>query len=322
MAKQTLALSLQSVAELWNWAESREWGDEARHGLDLFIKRFLVIPYDYTSASFIYDAKAARSQQHEPAQPRGSRGPGESRRHRSNHPRGRMRGSARHRQGDAGDDHPRLVLLGHLRAGRLLVRAVQPARGDGGAVRRPSGACHAHAVVGALRDGGLRRRHRRRRHHHAQRRLPRRHPPERRHGALPGLRGRRAVHLPRGARPLGRRRRNDPGQLLGPFDQHLPGRGPHPAGQALRTGTAQRRGDAPAAEQHATARGAARRSRSIAGGVPGGGGAHRTPRCEVRPGHRARLHRDEPRPLRAADARSHPRAARWRVRVRGLSRVL
>jgi hypothetical protein len=44
MEKQTLALSFQSVAELWNWAENREWGDEARNGLDLFIKRFLVTP--------------------------------------------------------------------------------------------------------------------------------------------------------------------------------------------------------------------------------------------------------------------------------------
>ena len=50
MEKQTLALSFQSVAELWNWAEAREWGDESRHGLDLFIKRFLVIPYDYALA--------------------------------------------------------------------------------------------------------------------------------------------------------------------------------------------------------------------------------------------------------------------------------
>ena len=47
MQKQTLALSFQSVAELWNWAETRGWGDEARNGLDLFIRRFLVIPYDY-----------------------------------------------------------------------------------------------------------------------------------------------------------------------------------------------------------------------------------------------------------------------------------
>lgn len=50
MAKQTLTLSFQSVAELWRWAESREWGDEARHGLDIFIKQFLVIPYDYALA--------------------------------------------------------------------------------------------------------------------------------------------------------------------------------------------------------------------------------------------------------------------------------
>ena len=50
MEKQTLALSFQSVAELWNWAEAREWGDEARNGLDRFIKRFLVIPYDYALA--------------------------------------------------------------------------------------------------------------------------------------------------------------------------------------------------------------------------------------------------------------------------------
>ena len=50
MEKQTLALSFQSVAELWNWAETREWGVEARNGLDMFIKRFLVIPYDYALA--------------------------------------------------------------------------------------------------------------------------------------------------------------------------------------------------------------------------------------------------------------------------------
>ena len=50
MEKQTLTLSFQSVAEIWNWAEAREWGDEARNELDLFIKRFLVIPYDYALA--------------------------------------------------------------------------------------------------------------------------------------------------------------------------------------------------------------------------------------------------------------------------------
>ena len=61
--KQTLALSFQSVAELWNWAETREWGDEARHGLDLFIKRFLVIPYDYALAQDW--ARALQSSQRE-----------------------------------------------------------------------------------------------------------------------------------------------------------------------------------------------------------------------------------------------------------------
>ena len=50
MEKQTLALSFQSVAELWHWAEAREWSDKACDGLEFFIKRFLVIPYDYALA--------------------------------------------------------------------------------------------------------------------------------------------------------------------------------------------------------------------------------------------------------------------------------
>jgi predicted nucleic acid-binding protein len=50
MKGHTLALSFQSVAELCHWAESREWGESARQGLDAFIRRFLVIPYDYDLA--------------------------------------------------------------------------------------------------------------------------------------------------------------------------------------------------------------------------------------------------------------------------------
>lgn len=50
MRGQTLALSFQTVAELWHWAESNKWGDKAREGLDAFIRRFLVIPYDYELA--------------------------------------------------------------------------------------------------------------------------------------------------------------------------------------------------------------------------------------------------------------------------------
>jgi tRNA(fMet)-specific endonuclease VapC len=50
MKGQTLALSFQSVAELWHWAEANQWGEKARQGLDGFVRRFLVIPYDYELA--------------------------------------------------------------------------------------------------------------------------------------------------------------------------------------------------------------------------------------------------------------------------------
>ena len=50
MRGQVLALSFQSVAELWNWAEENRWGEKARTGLDGFVRRFLVIPYDYELA--------------------------------------------------------------------------------------------------------------------------------------------------------------------------------------------------------------------------------------------------------------------------------
>lgn len=50
MRGQTLALSFQTVAELWNWAEANGWGQKARKGLDAFVRRFLVIPYNYELA--------------------------------------------------------------------------------------------------------------------------------------------------------------------------------------------------------------------------------------------------------------------------------
>ncbi len=50
MRGQTLALSFQTVAELWGWAEANRWGLGARQGLDAFIRRFLVIPYDFMLA--------------------------------------------------------------------------------------------------------------------------------------------------------------------------------------------------------------------------------------------------------------------------------
>jgi len=43
---QVLALSFQSVAELWKWAEENNWGERQREGLDAFLRRFLVIPFD------------------------------------------------------------------------------------------------------------------------------------------------------------------------------------------------------------------------------------------------------------------------------------
>jgi tRNA(fMet)-specific endonuclease VapC len=46
MQNQILALSFQSVAELWLWAEENNWGTKQRDGLTVFIQRFLIIPYD------------------------------------------------------------------------------------------------------------------------------------------------------------------------------------------------------------------------------------------------------------------------------------
>jgi tRNA(fMet)-specific endonuclease VapC len=50
MTGQILALSFQSVAELWAWAEDNNWGEKQRNGLDAFLRRFLVIPYDFALA--------------------------------------------------------------------------------------------------------------------------------------------------------------------------------------------------------------------------------------------------------------------------------
>lgn len=50
MQGQVLALSFQSVGELWAWAEENNWGEKQRAGLDAFLRRFLVIPYDFELA--------------------------------------------------------------------------------------------------------------------------------------------------------------------------------------------------------------------------------------------------------------------------------
>ncbi|MDQ3258400.1 MAG: PIN domain-containing protein [Acidobacteriota bacterium] len=46
MQGQILALSFQSVAELWSWAEENSWGATQRDGLSVFMHKFLVIGYD------------------------------------------------------------------------------------------------------------------------------------------------------------------------------------------------------------------------------------------------------------------------------------
>jgi tRNA(fMet)-specific endonuclease VapC len=46
MQGQILAISFHSVAELWSWAEENNWATLLRAGLEIFLDKFLVIPYD------------------------------------------------------------------------------------------------------------------------------------------------------------------------------------------------------------------------------------------------------------------------------------
>lgn len=41
-----LALSFQTVAELWQWAEENNWGEKRREELETMLRRFLVVPFD------------------------------------------------------------------------------------------------------------------------------------------------------------------------------------------------------------------------------------------------------------------------------------
>jgi len=40
------AISFQTVAELWKWAEKNNWGDQRKAGLEDWFRRFLILPYD------------------------------------------------------------------------------------------------------------------------------------------------------------------------------------------------------------------------------------------------------------------------------------
>jgi tRNA(fMet)-specific endonuclease VapC len=46
LAGHTLALSFQSVGELFYWAEQNNWGPAQRAALDRLLSRFVIIPYD------------------------------------------------------------------------------------------------------------------------------------------------------------------------------------------------------------------------------------------------------------------------------------
>ena len=50
MSGKILALSFQSVAELWLWSEENGWGDKQKSGMEDFLRKFLVIPYDFELA--------------------------------------------------------------------------------------------------------------------------------------------------------------------------------------------------------------------------------------------------------------------------------
>ncbi|MCC6667469.1 MAG: PIN domain-containing protein [Polyangiaceae bacterium] len=45
MRGMILAVSFQTVAELWAWAEENRWGTTQRTGLEHFLSRFVVVPY-------------------------------------------------------------------------------------------------------------------------------------------------------------------------------------------------------------------------------------------------------------------------------------
>jgi predicted nucleic acid-binding protein len=45
MQGATLAISFQTVAELWSWAEESQWGPKLRAGLEAFMAQFVLVPY-------------------------------------------------------------------------------------------------------------------------------------------------------------------------------------------------------------------------------------------------------------------------------------
>ena len=46
LRNQLLAISFQTVAELYLWAEQHRWGTAQRAALETFLSQFIVIPYE------------------------------------------------------------------------------------------------------------------------------------------------------------------------------------------------------------------------------------------------------------------------------------
>jgi tRNA(fMet)-specific endonuclease VapC len=47
---KTPCLSFQTVAELYQWAESNGWGEKRRTQLDQWLRKFVILPYDDETA--------------------------------------------------------------------------------------------------------------------------------------------------------------------------------------------------------------------------------------------------------------------------------
>jgi tRNA(fMet)-specific endonuclease VapC len=50
ITEKVAVISFQSLAELWPWAEENDWGPQRREKLERFVRKFLIIPYEYDLA--------------------------------------------------------------------------------------------------------------------------------------------------------------------------------------------------------------------------------------------------------------------------------
>ena len=69
LAGTTLCLSFQTVAELYQWAELRNWGEQRRIGLDVRLRSFVILPYDDTTGRVWARVRVERQRQGRPISP-------------------------------------------------------------------------------------------------------------------------------------------------------------------------------------------------------------------------------------------------------------